>query len=182
MEYWVLRNSVDSTTIWFSSLSPQNPVPITVRHMNQKYVKDFLKALQEAEKRLQKADCAKLFGKSATDLVNMLENTEYRVLTLASGGPKYDPNTGEVSVVGAQTNSPTSVFINDKGPFFNNQMFVPGKSGLQNLDLNSGLRGAQFGALLLLHEPGHQTEIFGSDAGNQKLNREYTRRVQKACF
>ena len=149
--------------------------------MNQKYVKDFQKALTEAEKRLQKADCAKLFGKSAADLVNMLENTEYRVLTLASGGPTYDSNTGEVSVVGAQTNSSTSVFINDKGPFFNQTPFVPGK-GITTLDFGSNLRGAQFGALLLLHELGHQTGIFGSDAGNQKLNREYTRRVQKACF
>jgi hypothetical protein len=88
----------------------------------------------------------------------------------------------DVSVTGAQTNSPTSVFINDKGPFFNNRMFVQGKSGLQTLDSNSGLTGAQFGALLLLHELGHQTGIFGFDAGNQKLNREYTRRVQRACF
>jgi len=163
-------------------VAPQNPVPITVRYMNQKYVKDFQKALTEAEKRLQKADCAKLFGKSAADLINMLENTEYRVITLPGGGPTYDSNTDEVNVVAAQTNSSTSVFINDKGPFFNNQMFVPGKSGLTILDFNSGLRGSQFGALLLLHELGHQTGIFGSDAGNQKLNREYTRRVQKACF
>jgi hypothetical protein len=150
--------------------------------MNKKYVGDFVKALQQAEKRLQKADCAKLFGKSAANLVNMLENTEYRVLTLASGGPTVDPNTGDVRVVGAQTNSPSSVFINDKGPFFNPVMFVPGKSGTQTLDFNSGLRGSQFGALLLLHELGHQTGIFGSDAGNSKLNREYRRRVQKTCF
>ena len=164
------------------SADPQNTVPITVRYMNQKYVKDFQKALTEAENRLQKPDCAKLFGKSAADLVNMLENTEYRVLTLASGGPTVDTNTGDVNVVGAQINSSTSVFINDKGPFFNPVMFVPGKSGPQTLDFNSGLRGSQFGALLLLHELGHQTGIFGSDAGNSKLNREYTRRVQKACF
>jgi len=45
--------------------------------MNQEYVKDFLKALTEAEKRLQKSDCAKLFRKSAQDLVKMLENTEF---------------------------------------------------------------------------------------------------------
>jgi len=147
--------------------------------MNQKYVKGFLKALSEAEKRLQKSKCAALFGLSSADLVKMLENTEYRV---ASGGPTYDSNTREVSVVAAQTNSSTSVFINDKGSFFNNQMFVLGKSGLQSLDFNSGLRGAEFGALLLLHELGHQTGIFGSDAGNQKLNRQYTRQVQKACF
>jgi hypothetical protein len=111
-----------------SGLEPQNPQPITVRYMNKKYVKDFLKALQKAEKRLQKGDCAKLFGKSAADLVNMLENTEYRVLTLASGGPKYDPDTGKVSVTGAQTNSPTSVFINDKGPFFNQTRSYQGKA------------------------------------------------------
>lgn len=121
-------------------VQPQDTVPITVRYMGKKYVKDFLKALREAEKLLQKGDYAKLFGKSAADLVNMLENTEYHVLTLASGGPKYDPDTGTVSVTGAQTNSPTSVFINDKGPFFNRRLFVPGK-GITTLDFGSNLRG-----------------------------------------
>ena len=161
---------------------PQNPAPITVRYMSQKYVKDFLKGLQEAEKRLQKADCAKLFGKLAADLVTMLENTEYQVLAFKNGAPKYDSATGETTVTGAQTNSPTSVFINEKGPFFNNRMFVIGKSGLQTLDANSGLHGKEFSALLLLHELGHQTGIFGSDAGNQKLNDQYTQQVRKACF
>jgi YD repeat-containing protein len=161
---------------------PQNPAPITVRYMTQKYVNDFLRALQEAEKRLQKADCAKLFGKSAADLVNMLENTEYRVLAFKDGAPRYDSATGETTVIGAQTNSPSSVFINEKGPFFNNRMLVIGKTGLQTLDLNSGLHGKEFSALLLLHELGHQTGIFGSDAGNQKLNDKYTQQVRKACF
>jgi RHS repeat-associated protein len=178
MDENILGVTVESSMFY----DPQNVAPITVRYMNQKYVKDFQKVLNDAQKRLQKPDCAKLFGKSAADLISILENTEYRVLPLASGGPKYDPSTGKVSVEGAQTNSPTSVFINSKGPFFNNQMFVPGKSGLQVLDFGSGLRGTQFGALLLLHELGHQTGIFGSDAGNYNLNRQYTRQVQNACF
>ncbi len=59
---------------------------------------------------------------------------------------------------------------------------MPGMSGLQRFDFNSGLTGAKFGALLLLHELGHQTGIFGSDAGNQELNQQYTDRVRKACF
>ena len=150
--------------------------------MNAKYVKPFLKALDEAKKLLQDVDCAKLFGKSSADLINMLENTEYRVLAFASGGPKYDPTTGITNVTGAQTNSPTSVFINEKGPFFNNQMFVQGKSGIQILDFNSGLRGKRFGALLLLHELGHQVGLFGPDASHQKLNQQNTNQVRQACF
>lgn len=150
--------------------------------MNQKYVKDFLKALDEAKKRLQKDDCAKLFGKSSDELAKVLDNTEYRVLSLLSGGPKLDQETGKVSVTGAQTNSVASVFINDKGPFFNNRMFVPGKSGLQTLDSGSRLHGAEFSALILLHELGHQMKIFGPDAGNDELNRKYTKRVQDECF
>jgi len=61
-------------------------------------------------------------------------------------------------------------------------MLVPGTSGFKTLDFNSGLTGARFGALLLLHELGHQTELFGADAGNPSLNREYTDRVLRACF
>jgi len=61
-------------------------------------------------------------------------------------------------------------------------MFVPGKSGLQTLDLGSGLSGKKFGAILLLHELGHQVGIFGKDAGNQKLSNEYTQQVLDACF
>src|SRR5678815_1226920 len=102
--------------------SPQNQAPITVRYMDQKYIKDFLKALDEAKKRLAKPDCAKLFGKSSADLIKMLENTEYRVNDL--GSPKYDSTTDTVSVVGAQTNSATSVWINEKGPFFNHVSYT----------------------------------------------------------
>ncbi len=61
-------------------------------------------------------------------------------------------------------------------------MFVPGKSGLQILDMGTGLSGTKFGALLLLHELGHQVGIFGKDAGNEKVNRGYTQQVLDACF
>ena len=147
--------------------------------MNQKYIKDFLKALDEAKKRLAKPDCAKLFGKSSADLIKMLENTEYRVNDL--GSPKYDSTTDTVSVVGAQTNSATSVWINEKGPFFNQNIFVPGK-GLTTLDFKTGYRGDKFGSLLLLHELGHQAGVFGPDANNQTQNRANTDAVKKACF
>jgi RHS repeat-associated protein len=156
-------------------------MPQNTTYMDPKRVKDFNKAFKEAEERLDKDKCADLFGGKDAALAT-LRATEYRVLPLATGGPKVDPNTGGVSVIGAQTNSPTSVFINSKGPFFNNMMFVPGKSDLQTLDFGSGLRDAAFGALLLLHELGHQVGRFGADANDQKLNREHTQRVQKACF
>jgi hypothetical protein len=60
-------------------------------------------------------------------------------------------------------------------------MFVPG-AGLKTLDFGTGLRGAGFDALLLLHELGHQVGVFGSDVDNPKLNRSYTQQVLDACF
>lgn len=60
-------------------------------------------------------------------------------------------------------------------------MFVPG-AGLKTLDFRSGLRGASFGALILLHELGHQLEIFGPDKDKPDLNRKYTQQVLDACF
>ncbi|MCP9496801.1 MAG: hypothetical protein MSG64_20380 [Pyrinomonadaceae bacterium MAG19_C2-C3] len=60
-------------------------------------------------------------------------------------------------------------------------MNIPG-AGFKTLDFGTGLRGADFGALLLLHELGHAVGIFGPDAGNQKLNKKYTDQVIKNCF
>jgi RHS repeat-associated protein len=151
-----------------------------VGYMDPKYKDGFKKAFDEAEKRL-KGKCADLFGGREAALA-MLRATEYRVLPLAGGGPKLDPQTGQISVTGAQTNSPTSVFINSKGPFFNNRMVVPGTNGMQLLDFKTGLTGAQFGALLLLHELGHQSKRFGADADNLEKNLKHTKEVYKACF
>lgn len=50
------------------------------------------------------------------------------------------------------------------------------------VDFGTGLSGAQFGSLLLLHELGHLTGVFKPDAGNGQLNRSYTQQVQDACF
>jgi hypothetical protein len=153
------------------------------KYISDKYKKQFNAALTEAEKRLIKEKCAKLFGKTAQDLIAMLQNTEYRFLPLPSGGPKYDSATDTTSVTGAQTNSPTSVFINSKGPFLSNVMFVPGSPrNPVTLDFKSGLRGAQFGALLLLHELGHQIKLFGADAGDYSVNLAHTKQVLKECF
>jgi RHS repeat-associated protein len=160
---------------------PQNPAPD--KYVADKYKKQFNAALTEAEKRLKKDKCAKLFGKSTEDLIAMLQNTDYRIVPLSSGGPKYDSNTNSTSVTGAQTNSPTSVFINSQGPFLNNVMFAPGAPhNPVTLDFNSGLRGSQFGALILLHELGHQVNLFGPDAGDYKVNLAHTKAVLKACF
>lgn len=164
-----------------SGAHPQNTSPD--KYVSDKYKKKFNAALTEAEKRLSKEECAKLFGKTAADLIAMLQNTEYRILPLTSGGPKYDSATNTTTVTGAQTNSPTSVFINSKGPFLQNVMFVPGAPrNPVTLDFNSRLRGAQFGALLLLHELGHQVKLFGPDASDYKVNLAHTKQVLKECF
>jgi len=60
-------------------------------------------------------------------------------------------------------------------------MFVPG-AGLKALDFHSGLRGASFDALILLHELEHQLGVFESDKDKPDLNRKYTQQVLDACF
>ena len=111
-------------------LLPQNPtIP---KGTPDKYVNAFNKALEEIKKRLDKEKCAKFFGGKDKALAT-INVTEYRFLPL--GGPTVDQNTGAVNVVGAQTNSATSVFVNTQGPFLNQNMFVPG-AGLKTLDLH----------------------------------------------
>jgi len=100
-EFYVQYLSSAAETVVASFLQTRQSESITTKYMDKKYVKDFRKAHDEAKKRLAEEDCQKLFGKSAEELTKMLDNTEYRVLTLVSGGPTYDPATGAISVVGA---------------------------------------------------------------------------------
>jgi hypothetical protein len=159
---------------------PSSLLPLRSRYMSQQDRGRFDLAFQEVIRRLGRGSCAALFGGLAGAL-ETLNSTEYRVLSLTSGGPRVDQRTGRVVVTGAQTNSPTSVFINSRGPFFENRMLVPGR-GMVTLDFGSRLSGAQFAALLLLHELGHQRGIFGRDADNLDTNLAHTQRVLDACF
>lgn|SRR5215469_3700238 len=113
---------------------------------------------------------------------NTLLSTSYRILPMGAPSVQQD---GTVSAIGASTvPGTTNVFINSQGPFFNPQMQVPGV-GPTTLDFGTGLRGSDFGALLLLHELGHETSSasgFKSDAGNSNLNRRQTQKVLDKCF
>ncbi|MEA2204181.1 MAG: hypothetical protein QOE77_957 [Blastocatellia bacterium] len=161
---------------------PQNTLPINIRSIpNKDQAKGLVNSLNIAKEHIRKnPHCAALFGKSVSDLIAMLDATEYRVLDL--GRYTFNAATLETSVTGAQTASATDVHINKQGPFFNNQMFIRERGKPVTLDFHSGLRGAAFGALLLLHELGHQTGIFGSDRGDPDKNLGYTQRVKEACF
>jgi hypothetical protein len=147
-------------------------------------IKDFQNAFEEALSRLINDDCAKLFGgKEAAYKALFGARYGYRNL----GGPKYNSNTGGATAVGAATFSntrPQSVDINTYGPFRNTTLLVSTPSGVQSMTVDFGTRltGKQFAALLLLHELGHLVGIFGPDAGNDALNRQYTQQVQNACF
>ena len=166
-----------------------NQLPITVRFMSDRYRRDFLLALADAERRLStNKACADFFGMEGTTLFGMdsaeyaigvLGNTEYRVLPL--GAPTSVSGTSNYTVTGAQTNSPRSVFINSQGPFFDTSINIPG-GGNRTFDFGTGLSGPAFGALLLLHELGHQMGLFGADASDPQLNRQHTQQVQDACF
>jgi RHS repeat-associated protein len=151
---------------------------------NKGAIKSFNKAFAEAVSRLSDDDCAELFGgKDAALKALSGANYSYRDL----GAAKYDGESKTIKVTGAATitsTNPPSVYINSSGPFRNTNLLVITPSGVESrtVDFGTGLRGAQFGALLLLHELGHLTGSFEPDAGNYSLNRSYTQQVQDACF
>jgi len=95
-----------------------------------------------------------------------MENTEYRILPLAS------------RAIGAQTNIETSVFINSNGAFFAVQpdsqglvrFSIPGVGGDGFEQITTTLSG--FRAFILLHELGHQMRVFGSDAAPPGANED----------
>jgi hypothetical protein len=159
-------------------------VPTVGGTRDKNAIKDFQNAFNEAVVRLLSDDCAKLFGgKDAAYRALFGANYRYADLKPAT----KNPDTGAISATGAATftnTRPQSVSINNYGPFRNTSVLVSTSGGTQShtFDFGTHLRGAQFGALLLLHELGHLTGIFGPDANDAKKNREYTQRVQDACF
>jgi hypothetical protein len=102
---------------------------------------------------------------------HLLNNTEYRIIPLP-GGPG----------VGAQTNSPTSVFINPNSSYFNQTVYgMPGQDPFYYADFGTGLTGVAYQALILLHELGHQTGQLGADT-NSAINRSNTQAILDNCF
>jgi len=145
----------------------------------EKFAKPFREAFLNASRRLQTPKCAAFYGAGATA---KFEGAEYRFVPM--GAPHLNEQ-GVVTVVGAATyaeTQPAAVMINSQGPFLTQMMFVTGRSGFQTVDMGTGLRDADFGALLLLHELGHVVGKFGPDAHDSDLNRSYTESVLKACF
>lgn len=130
-----------------------------------------------------KKDCAKLFGQLQKALETLYSGT-YRLLddpvktTFKDG--KFIP-----SVTGASTDSKTNtVFINLSGPFFNGPDLKTATYQSFKADLGTGLTGSDLAALIILHELGHQTKMWGKDAGlgDKDQNLEHSMAVFKACF
>jgi hypothetical protein len=141
-------------------------------------IRPFHEAFAAAIRRLRAPKCAEFYGANAEQ---QFRAVEYRYEDL--GRPTMNAE-GSVKVVGAQTvrGAPAAVFINSHGPFLNQSMAVQGTDKWRTLDLGTGLRGAEFGALLLLHELGHVVGKFGPDAQDSKLNRSYSEQVIQHCF
>jgi hypothetical protein len=137
----------------------------------------FQSAFASAVRRLRAPKCAAFYGPGAEEKFRWVA---YRFMPL--GAPSLGPD-GLPRVTGAATfpGSPPAVFINSQGPFLSQILFVPG-AGLRTLDMGTGLRGAEFGGLLLLHELGHVVGKFGPDAADSALNRSYTEQVRRRCF
>ena len=180
----MMLSATTTASAGFPWLLPQNTTPTVGGTKDKGAINDFTNAFKDAVSRLDNEDCAKLFGGKDAALKALFgANYAYRDL----GNRKYDADTQTVKVVGAATYSntnPPSVYINTYGPFRNTTLLVMTPSGAKSITVDFGTRlgGAQFGALLLLHELGHLTGVFKPDAGNDQLNRSYTQQVQDACF
>jgi hypothetical protein len=159
----------------------QTAAPITVPALppgtNKRFVKPFNNGFVNAVRRLREPKCAAFFG-SGAEL--QFVSAGYRFTFM--GAPVVNEQ-GNVQVVGAAAfHNPDWVFINSQGPFVTPRMFVPGKSGLQTVDMGTNLRGADFSALLLLHELGHLVGNFVPDAGDNALNTSNSKAVLKNCY
>jgi hypothetical protein len=143
-----------------------------------KLVRPFQEAFAKAIQRLKNPKCAALYGAEGEG-ERQFRAVEYRYEKM--GRPTLN-SEGLPRVVGASTHAgtPASVFINSEGPFIQQNVYVNGR--FQILDFETGLRGADFGGLLLLHELGHVVGIFGPDAKDSKLNRSYTQQVIDHCY
>jgi RHS repeat-associated protein len=140
-------------------------------------------ALGEAVSRIDSiASCANLFG-GKNNALNLLSATKYSLIPYQR--PTVDQSGSAVNVVGAGTLSPHKVLINTYGIFLNDRITARDSYG-HVVSFNAeglwGLRGIQQRALILLHELGHQSKKFGSDAGDAAKNHLYTNMVLKACF
>jgi YD repeat-containing protein len=155
---------------------PPLPRPNVPPGSPQKFKRAINDALADIDQRLRdRPACAALFG-GLENALAILSSTEYRFLDL--GGPEAT-DTGGFRVTGAQTNSPTSVFINSQGPFINQTLFV---SGGRTQDFSNGMNATSFRALLILHELGHQSGVFQPDRTDPDLNRTQTQKIIDACF
>ncbi len=125
------------------------------------YWKPFKQGFKAALKDLKNPGCSDFFGGQGSAT---MQATEYRFLNLGS------------AAVGAETVSPTNVFINSAGPF------MTFTSGSQAFGMSWNV--SQFRALILLRELGHQLSGitgFQPDA-NSSLNEAQSNQVIGSCF
>jgi hypothetical protein len=127
--------------------------------------------------RLENQTCANLFAGASGDPIGTAENefeaTSYRIVDLAS------------SSSGAQTVDSTTVFLNASGAFFT----TAAPDGTVTVKFGNDAASkvvvfasvAVFDAALLLHEFGHQTDVYGKDLGTAD-NLRNTMTVLDACF
>ena len=160
---------------------PPLPRPTVPQNSNRNFVRALNRAFENLDERLRsRPACAALFG-GIDNAQRILSGTEYRFVDL--GGPRQNPD-GTFSVFGAQTIDDAHVQVNSSGPFMNQNLLVITPSGPQSrtFDFGTGLRDADFQALLILHELGHQSGVFQDDRGDSELNRRQTQQVLDACF
>ena len=152
------------------------PLPRLAGTYSSWQVEALAAAWSNAVDRLNDRDCLGLFGDGSAEA---LATVTFRLLPL--GMPRVV--NGSAAVIGAATvRESNEIWINVQGPMFNQNVYVPEAGRFAYFDFGTGLNGANWGALLLLHEVGHLVGVFAADASDPKLNRSHTQAVLDSCF
>jgi hypothetical protein len=140
----------------------------------------FNPAFEDAYDRLTGNEtCCKFFGPGAVDTLQRARwsfQALGRPIKLANGG---------YSSVGASTfpEGLGAVFINSQGPFINPTHTLVLAPGRPFVDLSGGMSDVDARALIILHELGHLTGMFGPDTGKfAYYNKFFTGLVRTNCF
>jgi hypothetical protein len=130
-------------------------------------------------KRLNKPDCAKLFGETGVG-ASFFTSATFEMGTWTDPGTTK-LNEGVYVFTDVQT---ATIKINYIGHFFNVDIKVPTAEGVVTVraDMGTGLGDKDFRAFTLLHELGHLSGNLGDDWTDPTLADAFNARIMKDCF
>jgi RHS repeat-associated protein len=141
--------------------------------------KKFEAAWKEVSKRLNKPDCAKLFGEAGAG-ASFFTSAPFTM------GTWMDPGTTNLNESVYLFTDPltATININYVGHFFDIdvKVSVPGGVVTVRADMGTGLGDKDFRAFTLLHELGHLSGKLGDDGTDPTLADAFNTRIMKDCF